>query len=1163
MSCTIKEDLIKKYTKQFNPVEGKQIAEGVYEYIHTPAFTREFGDFTKGFTKDKTKLKDGYPTLKAIEDHFENKGLSTKEELPTAYIDYVESYTPQNTEEIRNLLLKKTQVAYNNVAKDATELQDSFESGKKLTAKNDAARRAKERLKNQLEKILTNLKTKNSEAGIADYVTEVDAMLNNVNTAMDNLSLGVFAYYENLRKFKYFNAIEDVIYVIDNKSPELKKYFKTKGIEYKDIISRILTTKKRLTEGYVDVIGDKWGEVPGKMHRIAEDKFRKSFEKKSVWMRANPNKTNEDYNKALQDHVNARMEDERISIQKSEKDYIKNILINKAQDIGFLDALLGNPRDLTDDIIQIAVEMLDSADYTVMRETINNTKLGYNLFQRFIQGKDTKNMKELYKDLLGKKEDGTVAPYLAGPYRPTFFTERDELTKAIKIAEEENGEDSTAAIDARRKYTAWSNTNQVKDEDGYKPATKWINKEYAFFKNKDNKGNSTYDLYQFIKELVEERDGNYLGHPAGFKLPAIEKTGLENAFENGIMSWVKTGFKDIVKVRASDIDLHKENPDDIEVGFWTTFKRQIKTLVDADTTELRSIPKYFRDHNKVSEKAQSFDLLSIYLMDNWGSKNYAAKLKILPDLEVFKDALATRKVVQRTFTGNTKIASKLGYGDQTMATLPGEQSNAYKALSSLIEDRLYGVRSLGSPLLQKLTSSLMGYTGNLFLIGNYFSAGASIFQGKTMTFIESVGGIDFDKKDVIKAEGKYDSDLINMTADIGKLVPKSKTGLLSERFESTQDFTAVGKKFAAATTGSQLADTNSLHFLTNIAEHYIQNTLMYSFLQGIKVKNKKGEYINKKGEVVKSREEAMTFDEAYEVDLGKENTAPQLRIVKAAFEGSIELKSGVEISLKDSKKAEFEVKRYLNHLNRRLNGNYTTNNQALAQRTAAGKLAFMLRKWLEPGIRRRYRGLGTVHIPNEALTAEDLFYNREIQDLDEGTYVTTARFVSSLIRDYKNFSLELTSDNWHLLSNREKANIKKTITETTIMIISSIMGAVLYGAAQDEPDEKQKTALLLGAFFTRRLYSELRAFTSPSEFLRILKSPAASMSLIQSGIELFDQTASDMYSISAGGEFERYAQGKRKGQLKLEKEFKDLIPAWYQSGRKLDEAVGFLYKPVK
>ena len=49
--------------------------------------------------------------------------------------------------------------------------------------------------------------------------------------------------------------------------------------------------------------------------------------------------------------------------------------------------------------------------------------------------------------------------------------------------------------------------------------------------------------------------------------------------------------------------------------------------MDEDSKELKTIPKYFRDYDKVDDKSQSFDLVSIYLMDYWGSTNYAEKYK--------------------------------------------------------------------------------------------------------------------------------------------------------------------------------------------------------------------------------------------------------------------------------------------------------------------------------------------------------------------------------------------------------------------------------------------------------------------------------------------------------------------------------------------------------
>jgi hypothetical protein len=192
-----------------------------------------------------------------------------------------------------------------------------------------------------------------------------------------------------------------------------------------------------------------------------------------------------------------------------------------------------------------------------------------------------------------------------------------------------------------------------------------------------------------------------------------------------------------------------------------------------------------------------------------------------------------------------------------------------------------------------------------------------------------------------------------------------------------------------------------------------------------------------------------------------------------------------------------------------------------------------------------------------------VYYNRETQDLDEGTYTTMIRFIAGLKKDTRKFSMELTTDRWHQLSLREKSNMKEMVTEFTIMLISSIAASLLYGAAADEPeDSPQRFALFMGAFYTRRLFSELAGFMNPREALRILKSPAASMSLIQNGMEIMDQLFDDSGSLLVGGSAARYASGKRKGMLKIKKEINDVIPIFYQFNRDVEDTIGWLYKPI-
>lgn len=1160
MSCKLKDSLVEEFSTQFSDkTEGQKVGEMVYDHIFTPAFKRYFGDFeTADQTKGRQDMEDGLPTKEAVLEYLKKQGLNPRKDIPSSYINLVSKYTPTSAESVKSKLIQQTESLVSQLAKEVGDLATTkTQKGSKMQAQ----KRQKNNLKTQMDALLKKLKSYKVEEGLLEYVKEVKKAKDAIEKALTYASDDINVHYEYLKRLRYFEAIEDVIYIIE-KDARLKRKFTKSKISYKSLPGEIKVIKKKLSEKFVDTLGERWGKIPGKMSRLARSKYEAQFENFSKWKKHNPDKTSKDYQTARKEFVDSMVEKNKEEIEQAEKDFIKKNLLSVSEDISWMDAFFGNPRDITDDIIQIAVELLDRADYTVMRETINKTKEAHDLFERFRKGRDTKDMRKLYDGLYAIDEEGNPTNYLVGPIKAEYYKKSFELYLAQKKAEEDFGETSKEARDAKLKKKTWLRANTV-GGNRHKPLAKWQDPAYKYFEDEANKGEAKYDMYWFLRDLAEKRDKNYLGYGAKLKLPAVQKSTMERAFESGVVDTVAQTFKDTFKVRATDVDLQHEVEDEVETGKWNTIKRTINVVLDEQQHIRRSIPTYFRDSNKIEKGDQSYDLLSIYLLDYWGSLNYKEKYNILPQLEIFKESIATRETVQKTFTKQTRVAKRLGLKKDVPAVIEGKESNAYKAIQSLLEDRLYGVKSVGNASLNKIAKSLMSFTGDLFLIGNYFSAGASLFQGKTMNFIKGVGGVDFDLKDVTRGELKYDSDVINMMKDVGAIAPTSKTNLLGEIFESTQDWTAVSKQFAFATKASQLADKSTLHFLTGMAEHYIQNTLMYAFLNGIKVQNEKGEYINKKGEVVADRKDAMTFDEVYQLDeSGK-------RLTVDPIAKQIELKTGQVYSLdkKSLQETEFTVKRYLNHLNRRLNGNYAMNNQAMAQRAAVGKLVFMLRKWLEPGIRRRYRNIGTAipgvnMIPKEFLTEEDIYYNRETQDIDEGTYTTVLRFLGGLKQDTRKLSMELMTDRWHMLSHREKANIKETVTEITTMILSAIAASILYGAAQDEDDEEARWAMYMGAFYMRRLYSELQFYTNPRETLRILKSPAASLSLIQNSMEIFDQLTTDAWSLVHGGEMERYQSGKREGKLKLGKEIKDVTPVLYQLGRDVEDTIGWLYKPV-
>ena len=442
---------------------------------------------------------------------------------------------------------------------------------------------------------------------------------------------------------------------------------------------------------------------------------------------------------------------------------------------------------------------------------------------------------------------------------------------------------------------------------------------------------------------------------------------------------------------------------------------------------------------------------------------------------------------------------------------------------------------------------------------NYYSAIASVNQAKTLAFIESGAGVfygvDFGASDIFKAELKYSKEAANgtMFADMGRIRPQALTNLLGERFQAMQDWSPASKRFMAATGLSQLFDKNSLHGLHGMGEHYVQHTLMYSYMNAIKVKNTKGEYIDRDGKVVENRDKAMTMDEMYEIKDGF------LTVRKGLDIGQIEFKTGRIVkgleTAEGLKKAEFRVKDGLLELNYYINGNYDSKNLSHFQRTIAGKAVSMMRKWLLPGVQKRYRGLSRVGVSREDLTHEDLYYSRHSEDMSYGQYIETFRFVRGLFKKTEELSTSLKfKNNWHKLTAREKSAIHKTVGEITNIALHLATSTLMVGIAADEPDEVTKKFYMHLAFFSRRVYSESFFYLNLMETVRIMRSPAASVSMLENTLELLGFVLTDFWD----GKLERYAAGKRKGQIKMGKELRDLIPVVGQFDRDIEGALSFL-----
>jgi len=201
-----------------------------------------------------------------------------------------------------------------------------------------------------------------------------------------------------------------------------------------------------------------------------------------------------------------------------------------------------------------------------------------------------------------------------------------------------------------------------------------------------------------------------------------------------------------------------------------------------------------------------------------------------------------------------------------------------------------------------------------------------------------------------------------------------------------------------------------------------------------------------------------------------------------------------------------------------------------------------------------------------AVKEEELYeptkrYRIGTQTYAEGMYVTAARTIPKLLKailkDLTKMQRDLQRTEWSQLSKHERANIIKTVSELGFGVVLFTLGSVLRGEAEDDEDNAYLYYL---SFQANRLYTELYAYVSITEMMRILQSPMATITMIERVKMLVSQLVEDVFWNL--GEWETYQSGTRKGKSKISKSIQDVIPFWKHGTRHehLADVVNYYYK---
>lgn len=626
----------------------------------------------------------------------------------------------------------------------------------------------------------------------------------------------------------------------------------------------------------------------------------------------------------------------------------------------------------------------------------------------------------------------------------------------------------------------WKRFNEWKHRS---PIKKWENKQFKKLEEirKSNPEDPIIKFYDLMLDTIYKQANKLLPYNLRLeygKLPSITADTAES-IKNGMKAnkAIKRAIQRGVVLRA----------DEIERG-------SLSKLTDEQDREKFFLPVFYT--TEIEESEQSYDLATLAMSFYQMASDYNYKSEILPQMEMAKEFITTRQVVQNV-GGNSlqKLGSNLKQkelvksGQNSMLTAQLEDYYKGMMFSQWEEDQ--GALFQGLGITTKIDKgkffNLIGKYTALNMLGLNFAQGfANATLGQVVQHIESFAGEFYSYKDLAKAGLEYDKQFFGagegpgILEDIGSRKPSNKINLLNELFDTLNEY--EGGKLRKGTRFRQLMMSNTLFFTSHIGEHYMQSRVMLAMLMNTSA-------LDKNGKALKNEDgSTMNLYQAFEV---KDET--------------LKLKDEVKFNEEDIILFGQKVKRILS----RMHGEYGRYGKIAFQRTGEGRLVYMFRKFIVPGVKRRYGKKN---------------YNNLLQEYTEGNVRTTAKFFLKMVKDIQHFKQYVGGSQWDSLSRHEKANIRRTIYGLTSWAVATVLFTALTKLDGDDDDDslfEHHTSYQL-----RRLMAELSFFSNPTEAMRILRSPAAAMSTLESLSRFLAESIPP---------YEVYERGSWKGKTKLSK----------------------------
>lgn len=730
---------------------------------------------------------------------------------------------------------------------------------------------------------------------------------------------------------------------------------------------------------------------------------------------------------------------------KGKKISLEELVATAQSDITFVDRWLMSMANSKDALLAGFADVVNSKKAEAKTKFLKfRNKI--NLFREKCEKAGIRDFEWVFeKDDKGNKTGNYIGVLNYGQFDKDYNSFLQQLDE--KYGKNPTGELATKKIEEKNN---WLMAHSATKYGEPRPNSTYKNPAYAALTQTQR------DLLDEFLNLKTEMDDLYPDNRVS-RLKAIQKrkSGSERFWESTTSP--QTLFENVKGAVAESIKDMEDN--DQIFGDTTT-----KGMVDFSGHEFMLLPVLYTSRLK-NPNELSTDLVGSLYAYSYAALEYKQMDDIVDALEVGKDIVSNQRKVIET-RGNNPVMEKINaIGESSTNVVVKTASELEKKLADFIEAQVYqrhlkDAGTFGDSKINKQKSvSLLLRMSSLSQMGfNFLAQTANVANGIAMQNIEAVAGQFFKHKQLVKADGIYATELPKIISEFNSRTKTSKLGLFSELFDVKQDFKGKTSRLQTKNWLKRLFGESVAYIGQEAGDHWLYHRTALAMALKEKVLYK-----------------------------GKEMSLWDALQVKSV-PGSTNLKELNIDEITDLNGNPFDVYKFsakVKEVNQRCFGIYNEEDLAAVHRTILGRLALQYRKWMVPLYSNRFQSAR---------------YNKATDTYNEGFYVTLGRFLVELKRGQFQIAAQ-----WHKLSDEEKFNVKRAITE--IIQVLALWALVRF---IEWPDDKNRPwALKMAEYIAKRELHELGGL-APSpimvrELTKTIQQPVPSLTAAKN---LFEMTIS-------------------------------------------------------